>query len=286
MELWVEHNVDVEALILKNYVTPTGARVILCPRHQDRIGSEIMPEIRQFRGKKGWGAILAVAVVFVVFIFLVIHESLIPRFIDFVLHLDQNLKSIINNYGSLTYLILFIIVFCETGLVIFPFFPGDSLILVAGVLASDGLLVLGLLLGVFIAGAVIGDTVNYWIGNFVGPNVFRKKNARFLKKAYLEETKEFYEKHGGKTIFLARFIPVIRTFAPFVAGIGEMSYGHFITYNIAGGVAWVSVFLLGGYFFGGLSIVKNELSLIIIAVILISILPAAIKFLSRSRKVK
>jgi len=245
-----------------------------------------MPESQRYRGKMGWVAAFAVVALSVILILLVIKESLIPRFIDFVLHLDQNLKSIIQNYGSWTYLILFLIVFCETGLVVAPFFPGDSLILVAGFLASSGSLELGLLLGIFISAAVIGDAVNYWIGNFVGPRIFSKKNARFWKKEYLEEANEFYEKHGGKTIFLARFIPVIRTFAPFVAGIGKMSYGHFIIYNVAGGIAWVSVFILGGYFFGGLSIVKNELSLIIIAVILVSIMPAAIKFLSRLRKSK
>lgn len=243
-----------------------------------------MPESQRFRGKMGWAAISAVVAIIAVFLLLVIHEGLISRFIDFVVNLDQNLKSIIQNYGTWTYLILFLIVFCETGLVVAPFFPGDSLILVAGVLASNGTLQLGLLFGIFISAAVVGDTVNYWIGNFVGPKIFSRKNARFWKKEYLESTHEFYKKYGGKTIFLARFIPVVRTFAPFVAGIGEMPYGHFIIYNIAGGVAWVSVFLMGGYLFGGLSIVKNELSWIIIAVILISILPAAIKFLSRLRK--
>jgi membrane-associated protein len=213
--------------------------------------------------------------------------GIIESLIDFILHIDKNLNLIIQNYGIFTYLILFFIIFCETGLVVAPFFPGDSLIFVAGAFAGSGSLNIEWLIILFSLAAIIGDTVNYWIGNFVGPKVFHKKDARFFKKEYLDDANKFYEKHGGKTIILARFIPIVRTFAPFVAGIGKMSYRRFIIYNILGGVAWVSIFSLGGYYFGSLPIVKENLSLVIFAIIFISLIPVVIKFLkSKIRKPK
>jgi membrane-associated protein len=182
--------------------------------------------------------------------------GLIESLIDFVLHVDKYLNFLIQTFGPWTYLILFLVIFSETGFVATPFFPGDSLIFIAGAFASSGSLNIEWLIILFSLAAIIGDTVNYWIGHFAGPKIFHRKNARFFKKEYLDTAHEFYEKHGGKTIVLARFIPVIRTFAPFVAGIGEMSYQRFIIYNIIGGVAWVAVFTLGGYYFGSLPIVK------------------------------
>jgi membrane-associated protein len=210
--------------------------------------------------------------------------GIVETFIDFVLNLDQHLTQIIQTFGLWTYIILFLIVFCETGLVFTPFFPGDSLIFVSGALANNGLLKIEWLFLSLSLAAIAGDTANYWIGHFLGPKLFTKKTARFLKKEYLERTHEFYEKHGGKTIIIARFVPVIRTFAPFVAGIGKMSYRKFITYNVVGGIGWVTVFLLGGYYFGSLQFVKENLSLVSIAIIVVSLIPAAVEILSYRRK--
>jgi membrane-associated protein len=210
--------------------------------------------------------------------------GIIETLIDFVLNLDKYLSLLIQTFGSWTYLILFAVVFCETGLVFTPFFPGDSLIFISGALANNGLLNVELLFVIFAAAAILGDTANYWIGHFLGPKIFRT-NSRFLKKEYLKSAHEFYAKHGGKTIIIARFIPVIRTFAPFVAGIGEMAYRRFIIYNIIGGIAWVAVFLFGGYYFGGLEIVKNNLSLSIIIIIVVSFIPIISEYLRhRSKK--
>jgi len=210
--------------------------------------------------------------------------GIIETLIDFVLNLDKYLNLLIQTFGSWTYLILFGVIFCETGLVVFPFFPGDSLIFISGTLANNGLLNVELLFALFCAAAIIGDTVNYWIGHFIGPKIFHT-NARFLKKEYLKSAHEFYEKHGGKTIIIARFIPIIRTFAPFVAGIGEMAYRRFIIYNIVGGISWVAIFLFGGYYFGGLEVVKNNLSLSIIIIILVSFIPIIAEYLRhRSKK--
>jgi membrane-associated protein len=181
-----------------------------------------------------------------------------------------------------TYLILFIVIFIETGLVVTPFLPGDSLLFAAGAFAAKGSFNVSLLFFMLWLAAVLGDTANYWIGHYVGPRVFRE-NVRWLKREYLERTQAFYDKHGGKTIFLARFIPIIRTFAPFVAGIGKMRYGYFITYNVVGGLVWTALFIFGGYFFGNLPLVKDNFSFIIIAIILISVLPAVIEAL-RSRR--
>jgi membrane-associated protein len=197
--------------------------------------------------------------------------------IDFILHLDKHLSVIIQNYGFWTYLLLFGIIFMETGFVVTPFLPGDSLIFAAGTFAGLGSLhILPLYLLLTVA-AIIGDTVNYWIGHFIGPKAF-SGNIRFLKKEYLDRTHEFYERHGGKTIILARFIPIIRTFAPFVAGVGAMSYPHFIAYNVIGGAAWVALFSFGGYFFGNLPFVQNNFSIVILVIILLSVMPGVYEF--------
>lgn len=212
--------------------------------------------------------------------------ELIGNLVDFVLHLDRHLNALIATYQAWTYLILFVVVFCETGLVITPFLPGDSLIFATGALAAvagSPLRVHWLFL-VLAAAAVLGDTVNYWIGHAVGPRVFRQDQVRFLKKEHLDKTHAFYEKYGGVTIILARFIPIIRTFAPFVAGIGRMTYWRFIAYNVIGGVAWVAIFLFGGYFFGNLPLVRKNFTFVIFAIILISVLPAVFEYLRQRRK--
>ncbi|MGB9727847.1 MAG: DedA family protein [Nitrososphaeria archaeon] len=210
----------------------------------------------------------------------------ITDIIDFLLNLDQGLTLIIQEFGVWAYMILFVIVFCETGLVMFPFLPGDSLIFLSGTFASKGLFVVELLYFLFVSAAILGDTVNYWIGNFVGPKVFTKENSRLFNKRHLERAHAFYEKHGGKTIVLARFIPIIRTFAPFVAGIGKMSYRKFIVYNVVGGIFWVTLFLFSGYFFGNLQFVKDNLTLIIYLIIAVSLFPAFFEALTQRRKVK
>jgi membrane-associated protein len=205
--------------------------------------------------------------------------ELIKYLIDLFLHLDEHLAVIIQNYGTWTYLILFAVIFMETGLVVTPFLPGDSLLFAAGTFASPALgsaLNIWLLWGLLCAAAILGDTVNYWIGHFIGPRAFTGE-VRFLKKEYLDRTHDFYEKHGGKTIVLARFIPIIRTFAPFVAGIGAMSYGHFIVYNVVGGIAWVTIFLFLGYFFGNLQFVQENFTVVVLAIIAISVVPILIE---------
>lgn len=209
--------------------------------------------------------------------------GLVDTLINFVLHVDKYLDFLIRTFGIWTYVILFAIIFAETGLVVFPFFPGDSLIFIAGVFASVGSLDVILLFISFALGAIIGDTVNYWIGHSLGRKVFREK-SRFFKKKYLIEAEKFYERHGGKTIVIARFIPIIRTFAPFVAGIGNMSYRRFITYNIIGGIAWVLIFLLAGYFFGNIPIVKDNLSFVTIGIIVVSLILAVLNPFTRSLK--
>ncbi len=197
---------------------------------------------------------------------------MIQTIIDIFMNLDKNLAIMIGSYGFWIYPILFFIIFAETGLVITPFLPGDSLIFAAGALSGQGFLNLWLLFVLLVSAAIVGDTINYAIGHYLGPKVF-KEGSRFFKQEYLFKTKEFYEKHGGKTIILARFIPIIRTFAPFVAGIGAMEYPKFLAYNILGGLAWVSICLFSGYWFGTLPFVQNNFSLIIIAIIIISISP-------------
>jgi len=210
--------------------------------------------------------------------------EMIQYFIELFLHLDKHLNEIIQNYGVWTYLLLFLIIFCETGLVVTPLLPGDSLLFAAGTFAALGSLKVEWLYILLSVAAVGGDTVNYWIGHYVGPKVFYKEDVRFLNRKYLDRTHEFYEKHGGKTIILARFIPIIRTFAPFVAGIGKMTYGRFFSYNVFGGLAWIAIFLFGGYFFGNIPLVKRNFTLVILAIIFISVLPAVIEFLNQRRR--
>jgi membrane-associated protein len=207
--------------------------------------------------------------------------ELIKSFIELFIHLDKYLNVIIQNYGVWTYLLLFLIIFCETGLVVTPLLPGDSLLFAAGTFAALGSLEVGWLFVLLSVAAIAGDTVNYWIGHYVGPKVFSKEGVRFLNKEYLDRTHLFYEKHGGKTIILARFIPIIRTFAPFVAGIGRMTYGHFISYNVLGGIAWIAIFLFGGYYFGNIPVVKRNFTIVILAIIFISVLPGVIEFLNQ-----
>jgi membrane-associated protein len=204
--------------------------------------------------------------------------NIILYLIDLFLHLDTYLGQIIQTYGTWTYLLLFIVIFMETGFVVTPFLPGDSLIFAAGAFAGMGYLNVGVLFAVLSVAAIAGDTVNYMIGHYIGPRAF-SGNVPFLKKEYLDRTHAFYEKHGGKTIIIARFIPIIRTFAPFVAGVGAMTYPKFIVYNVIGGVAWVALFLFGGYFFGNLPVVQQNFTFVILAIIFISVLPAIIEFI-------
>jgi membrane-associated protein len=199
-----------------------------------------------------------------------------------LLHLDKVLKDIILTYHTWTYLIMFFVIFMETGFVVTPFLPGDSLIFAAGAFAGLGSLNVGVLFIVLALAAIVGDTANYWIGHFIGPRAF-SGNVRFLKKEYIDRTHAFFEKHGGKTIIIARFIPIIRTFAPFVAGVGAMTYPKFIAYNVIGGLAWVALFTFMGYFFGNLPIVQDNFTFVILAIILISVMPAIIEVV-RSRQ--
>jgi membrane-associated protein len=204
-------------------------------------------------------------------------------FIEFFLHIDEHLRPLLETYGAWVYLILFLIIFCETGLVVTPFLPGDSLLFAAGALAAaTGALNPVLLFIILAIAAIAGDTVNYLIGHYLGLKLF-ERNIPFLKKEYLDRTHEFYEKYGGKTIIMARFVPIVRTFAPFVAGVGSMNYSYFITYNVVGGVVWIALFIFGGYFIGNIPIIKDNFSIVTVLIILISVLPIAIEFL-RSRR--
>jgi membrane-associated protein len=201
-------------------------------------------------------------------------------FVDFVLHLDVKLDEIVQDYEIWTYAILFVILFCETGLVVTPFLPGDSLLFAVGTLAAreNNPLNVWVVIPILAVAAILGDTVNYWAGHYVGPKVF-KKNTRLLNRKHLERTHRFYEKHGGKTIIIARFLPIIRTFAPFVAGIGRMAYRRFVAYNVIGGIIWPVIFVLAGYFFGNIEVVKKNFTLVIMAIIVISVIPAVVEFL-------
>lgn len=192
--------------------------------------------------------------------------------LDIFLHLDTNLARVISLYGPATYGLLFLIIFMETGFVVTPFLPGDSLLFAAGALSATSSLQIVWVYLLLVLAAVLGDTVNYWIGHFIGPKIY-EKDTRWIKKEHLTKAHNFYEKYGGQAIILARFIPIIRSFAPFVAGVAKMTYPHFLAYNVIGGVVWVSLFLFGGYFFGNLSFVKSNFHYIVLAIIVISLLP-------------
>ncbi|MGI4742895.1 MAG: DedA family protein [Janthinobacterium lividum] len=217
--------------------------------------------------------------------------ELIKHFLDLLLHLDKTLVNVVHDYGNLTYLILFLIIFTETGVIVFPFLPGDSLLFVAGTLAAQSnpdtgqpLLHIFYLIPLLIAAAFIGDNLNYFIGDYLGPRVFRE-DFKLLKRKYLEQTQAFYAKHGGKTIIMARFVPIVRTFAPFVAGVGTMTYRYFASYSIAGAVLWVVSLTLAGYFLGSIPWVKNNFTFVIYGIILFSVLPPLWQFL-RSKLAK
>jgi membrane-associated protein len=195
---------------------------------------------------------------------------------DLFLRLDQHLTDVVGRYGTGTYVLLGLIIFCETGLVVTPFLPGDSLLFAAGAVAALGPLDPAVLVALLAGAAVAGDNCNYWIGRWVGPRAFSGK-VRFLNRDYLARTHAFYEKHGGKTVVLARFAPILRTFAPFVAGVGAMHYPRFLRFSITGSLLWVSLFVLGGYFFGNLPVVRENFSLVILAIIAISLMPAAVE---------
>lgn len=203
--------------------------------------------------------------------------------IDFILHIDQHLLEMVRDYGNWVYGILFLIVFCETGLVVLPLLPGDSMLFVAGALASQGALEVHSLALALMLAAILGDSLNYAIGKRFG-HLIAGPNSRWVKQAHLQRTHAFFEKHGGKTIIVARFVPIVRTFAPFVAGIGEMSYYKFITFNVIGGIAWVACFIYAGYWFGNLEMVKNNLKLIMLAIIVLSLLPVAVELLRQRRR--
>lgn len=209
--------------------------------------------------------------------------AFLNNIIDFILHLDKYLNILIQNFGAWTYAILFLIVFAETGFVVTPFLPGDSLLFAAGAFAAVGSLNVLILAFTLAAAAVLGDTINYSTGKFLGSKAF-EKYPKIFKKEYLDKTHKFYEKYGAKTIVLARFVPIVRTFAPFVAGVGKMSYLKFLVYNIAGGILWVALFIFGGYFFGNIPVVKNNFSAVIIIIIIASIIPIAVEVWKHYKK--
>ncbi len=206
--------------------------------------------------------------------------------IDFILHIDKHLAELVAMYGIWIYAILFLIIFCETGLVVTPFLPGDSLLFVAGALASlpTNNVNVHLLAVLLMGAAILGDGVNYFIGRFFGEKLFSNPDSKIFKQSYLKKTHNFYEKHGGKTIILARFVPIVRTFAPFVAGMGQMHYTRFASYNVIGGIVWVAIFMYAGYFFGSLDFVQKNLSLLIFAIIFVSILPAVFEIIRNKLK--
>ncbi|MBF0121596.1 MAG: DedA family protein [Desulfobacterales bacterium] len=201
------------------------------------------------------------------------------EFISLFLHIDKHLDTIIKSFGIWSYVILFTIIFCETGLVVTPILPGDSLLFAIGTFAALGSLDIWIITILLSIAAILGDTLNYWVGHFLGPKVFNRENSRLLNKKHLDKTHEFYERHGGKTIIIARFVPIIRTFAPFVAGIGKMSYAKFIAYNIIGGILWITLFTFGGYLFGNIPIVKKNFSIVMVVIVIISVMPIIIEFI-------
>ena len=209
--------------------------------------------------------------------------NLIKIAIEFFLHIDKNLAMVIANFGGWSYVILWVVIFMETGLVVTPFLPGDSLLFAAGALAVIGSFNIWFLCLLMVIAAIVGDAVNYSIGHYIGPKAFNSK-SKLLKKEYLEKAQAFYDKHGGMAITLARFVPIVRTFAPFVAGIGKMKYGHFAFYNVIGGVAWVSLFLWGGYFFGNVPFIKEKFHYVVVAIILISVVPIGVEMIKNKKR--
>ena len=203
---------------------------------------------------------------------------------EFILHLDVHLASLVQNYGILVYVLLFLIVFCETGLVVLPFLPGDSLIFAAGALAATGSLNVTILFTILFLAAVCGDTINYWVGSKLGLHLAKGEHIHFIKEEHIEKTKRFYVKYGNKTIVLARFVPIVRTFAPFVAGVGAMKYTQFILYNLIGGFLWVGLFIFGGFLFGNIPIVKENFSLVILGIILTSFIPVIIEIVKHKKE--
>ncbi len=209
----------------------------------------------------------------------------ITAFIDIILHLDRHLQALIQTYDVWIYLILFLIIYCETGLVIMPFLPGDSLLFVAGALAATGAMYVHGLFVLLVAASFLGDNTNYWIGRYVGPRIFSREKSWLFNPAHIRRTQEFYDRHGGKTVTIARFVPIVRTFAPFVAGIGKMVYSKFLFYCFAGAILWIGSLLYAGYYFGNIPWVKQNLSLVIIGIIILSIMPGIIEFAkARMRK--
>lgn len=209
--------------------------------------------------------------------------ELIKYLIDFILHLDTHLVELIQHYGNWTYGILFLIIFCETGLVVTPFLPGDSLLFAIGALSAKGAIDAGWVFVALSLAAILGDSTNYWIGYFIGPKVFRSESSRWLNRRYLDRTHRFYEKYGGKTVIIARFMPIIRTFAPFVAGVGRMNYFKFLTFSIGGTLLWIGLFITAGYLFGNIPVVKRNFTLVVFAIIIISIMPAVIEAIRARR---
>ncbi len=210
--------------------------------------------------------------------------ELLTSFFDIVLHLDAHLLVLVQEYGVWIYAILFAIIFSETGLVIAPFLPGDSLLFVIGALCGMGSLELQVAIPLLVLAAFVGDNTNYWIGRLLGLRLLERASPRFIKHEHLEKTHAFYEKHGGKTVIFARFLPILRTFAPFVAGIGTMNYRHYVMYSIAGGVSWISSLILAGYFFGNIPVIKDNLTLMILVIIFISLVPAISEFIKHRRR--
>jgi membrane-associated protein len=210
--------------------------------------------------------------------------ELFSTFLDIVLHLDRHLQWVVANYGTWIYVILFAIIFCETGLVVTPFLPGDSLLFVVGALAAAGDIYVHGVFALLAAASFLGDNTNYWIGRYVGPRVFSRERSRLFNPEHLRRTQSFYDKYGAKTIFLARFMPIVRTFAPFVAGIGRMRYGTFVFYSFSGSIAWVGSLTYGGFYFGNIPAVKQNLTLVIVAIVLLSISPAIVEFLRHRRR--
>jgi len=213
--------------------------------------------------------------------------DMLRTLVDYVLHVDRHLAELIASFGPWFYVLMFLVIFCETGLVITPFLPGDSLLFALGAFAAmpDGLNLGTLLISLTIA-AIIGDSVNYWIGSLLGPRIFRGEKVRFLNPKHLEKTHEFYERYGGKTIILARFVPIVRTFAPFVAGMGRMTYRRFMAFNVIGGIVWISLFLIAGYAFGNVPVIKRNFTLVILGIIVVSIMPAVIEIIRERNRLK